>query len=131
MEIIDKYGKELEEDIKIDMLNLRDAQMRLPAIKHKWASRLINHKIELNETEELIIRAKQTIIEKQLTDVKVKLSRPTLEKNAENHDTVKRLKNRVKELEFIVMYLDKIERILQSTTYDIKNLTEILKLEQL
>lgn len=130
MEILDKYTKELEEDTKINMLNLRDAQMRLPAIKHKWVARLINHRMEISKTKSLIIKAKDAIIEKQINN-KIKLSRPALEKNAESHDTVIRLKKRIKEEEFVVMYLDKVEQIFKSMTFDIKNLTEILKLEQL
>ncbi len=131
MEIIDKYTKELEEDTKLTMLNLRDAQMRLPAIKHKWAARLINHKMEINKLKSLIIKAKNAIIEKQINNSKIKLSRPSLEKNAETNDTVIRLKAKVKDEEYIIMYLDKVEQILRSMTFDIKNLTEILKLEQL
>jgi len=131
METIDKYKVELEQDTKIDVLNLRDCQMRLPAIKHKWASRLINHKIELEKTKSLIGKAKDAIINKQLSDPKVKVSRPSLEKSADNNDVVIRLKESVNEQEFVVMYLDKVEQILKSMTFDIKNVTEIMKLEQL
>ena len=131
METIDKYRKELEEDTQINMLNLRDSQMRLPGIKHKWASRLINHKMDLSKNKNLIIKAKETIIETQLKNSKITMSRPALEKNAEGHDTVIRLKNNVKDEEFVIMYLEKVEQILKSMTFDIKNLVEILKLEQL
>ena len=131
MEIIDKYTKELENDTELNMLNLRDVQMRLPALKHKWVARLINHKIELNKAKSLIIKAKETIIEKQLSTCKITMSRSSLEKNAEKHDTVIRLKTKVKEEEFTIMYLEKVEQIFKSMTFDVKNLTEILKLEQL
>jgi len=131
METIDKYGKELEEDTKINMMNLRDAQMQLPGIKHKWVSRLINHKMELAKTKSLIIKAKETFISEQLNDPKVKMSRPALEKRAEGADIVKRLKSKVRDEEFIIMYLEKVEHILRNMSFDIKNLTEILKLEQL
>ena len=131
MEIIDKYAKELEEDTLINMLNLRDSQMRLPGMKHKWTARLINHKMELSKTNSLIIKAKDVIIEKQITNNKIKMSRPSLEKAADTHVTVIRLREKIKEEEFIIMYLEKVEQILRSMTFDIKNLTEILKLEQL
>ena len=131
METIDKYRKELEEETKIDALNLRDVQMKLPAIKHKWVARLIQHKIELKKTKDIIIKAKETIVEQQLQNAKVKLSKPTLLSNAENNETVLKLKARVIEEEFVVMYLEKVEKVLSQITFDIKNLTEIMKLEQL
>jgi len=131
MEIIDKYTKELNEDCQINMLNLRDAQMRLPGVKHKWTARLINHKIEKDKVKRLIAEAKTTIIEHQMKDAKVMLSRPTLEKMAEDNATVIKFKEKMDEHEYAIMYLEKVEQILRNVTFDIKNLTEILKLEQL
>lgn len=131
MEIIDKYEKELIEDTKLNVLNLCDVQMKLPSIKHKWASRLINHKIDVDKTKSLICKAKERLIEEQLADSAVKSSRPALEKKVENHEVIIRLRNTIKEHEYAIMYLDKVEQIFKSMTYDIKNLTEIMKLEQL
>ena len=131
MELLDKYTKELEEDTEINQMILRDVQMKLPAIKHKWVARLINHKVEASETKSLIIKAKETIIEKQLSNTKVKMSRPSLEKNAESHETVIKLRNRIREIEFVIMYLEKVEKILSNMSSDIKNLTEIMKQELL
>ena len=131
MEIIDKYKKEIEEDCKLDMLNLRDAQLKLPGIKHKWAARLIHHKISKAKIKKVIADAKATIVDKQLSESKVKVSQASLERHAEEHKTVIQLREKLQEEEFVIMYLDKVEQILRSVTFDIKNLTEILKLEQL
>ena len=131
MELIDKYKKEIEADVEISSLNLRDIQMRLPGIKHKWAARIINHKIERDKIESLIPIAKNTIIQKCNANSAVTLSTPTLEKHAELNETVIKLRNKLKEEGYVIMYLEKIEKILSSTTFDIKNLVEILKLEQL
>jgi len=131
MEIIDKYTKEINEDCKIDVLNLRDVQMMLPAVKHKWTARLINHKIEKDKIRRMITDAKNTLIERQLADTKVKMSRPTLEKMVEENSTVLKLKEKETEQEYAIMYLEKVEQIMKGITFDIKNLTEIMKLEQL
>jgi len=131
MELLDKYKKELDEDIKINVVNIRDLQMSLPGIKHKWATRLINHKIEINKINSLVIKAKNVIIENQTKNPNVTLSKPSLEQYAEKHETIIRLKTKIEDEKFIVMYLEKVERILNSVTYDIKNLVDILKLEQL
>jgi hypothetical protein len=50
MDLLDKYSEEIREDVKIDQLNILDKQLMLPAIKHKWVSRLIEqkrHKVQL------------------------------------------------------------------------------------
>ena len=131
METINNYRKELENDTRISKLNLQDIQMMLPGIKHKWAARLINHKVELSKKKALIIKAKETIVEKQLSNSTIKMSRPSLEKNAERHETVISLRKSIKNDEYIIMYLNMIEPILKSMTFDIKNIIEIMKLEQL
>lgn len=131
MELLDKYNEELKEDTKIDVLNLRDVQLKLPAIKHKWVARLISHKHEISKLNDLIDKAKETIIEKQLKDSTVKVSRPTLEKMVENNDVILKIRNNIKEHELLILYLEKVEKILSTTTYDIKNLVEIMKLETL
>ena len=43
-EILENYRSELSIEIKLNKLNLSDHQVKLPALKHKWASRYINHK---------------------------------------------------------------------------------------
>lgn len=131
MEIIEKYTKELADDCQITMLNLRDAQMRLPGVKHKWIARLINHKIELGRIKKMIVEAKNTIVERQIKENKVAVSRPTLERMAEENPTVLKMREKYEEHEYAVMYLEKVEQILRNVTFDVKNLTEIMKLEQL
>lgn len=129
--MIDKYTAELNDDIKIDYVNVRDVQMKLPAIKHKWVARLINHKIERDNTKKKIIEAREIIIRKLEKEAKTVLSRPTLEKAANDHEAILKLRKNVDDIDMIIEYLEKVEKILSSTTFDIKNLVEIMKLEQL
>ena len=46
MDLLDKYIKELGEDTSLDEFTVRDVQMKLPAIKHKWAGRLMRLKLD-------------------------------------------------------------------------------------
>ena len=56
---------------------------------------------------------------------------PTAEKAAEKHARVKAIDEEIKEHKLIVEFLEKSERIFSSMTFDIKNITEIMKLETL
>ena len=49
MSLLQKYILELEEDVKLDELNLKEAALMLPAKKAKWVSRLMLEKAALNE----------------------------------------------------------------------------------
>ena len=47
MELLEKYIKEMGVDVELSEFEMKDVQMKLPAIKHKWIGRLVRHKGEL------------------------------------------------------------------------------------
>ena len=46
---LEKYIEEMSKDVDVDEFNLKDVQMALPALKHKWVGRLMRHKHNINE----------------------------------------------------------------------------------
>ena len=131
MEILDKYNKELETDTQIDELNIKEVQLMLPGIKHKWVARLIKHKEELKKLNNLKDVARQKIVDKLTADPNIVLSKVSLEKKAESHETMKKILDKIEDEQLIISYLEKVETILRSMTYDVKNVVEIMKLETL
>lgn len=131
MEQFEKYIKEMDVDVEIDEFNIKETQMKLPALKHKWVGRLIRHKGVLGELNN---RRDNTIkqIAKELIDTATyQVTLPTAQKAAEKHEKVKKIDAEIRENKLIVEFLEKSERIFSSMTFDIKNITEIMKLETL
>ena len=127
--MLDQYIKELEADLKIDELYLKDYALRLPGIKHKWAGRCIRHKLEvvnLRKDKEVL---KSTLIKKLNETASVKLTTPVLEKMADSTNEIKDFDVRIRELELVIELLEKTEKTLSSASYDVKNILEIIKLE--
>lgn len=127
--MIAQYIKELEEDLKIDDLDLKNYTMKLPGIKHKWAGRCIRHKIELNDLKLEKDKRKKQLIKQINETASVKLSAPAIERVIEDSDETKALNKKIKDLELVIELLEKAEKTLASASYDIKNLIEIIKLE--
>jgi len=127
--LLDDYIKELENDLKIDELVLKDYQLKLPGIKHKWAGRCIRHKLEINELRKKREKLKKTVVEQLQEQSPVKLTLPVIERTAEKHSDIIDIDNQIKALELIIELLEKAEKTLSSTSYDIKNLIDIIKLE--
>ena len=129
MEILKRYIAEISKELEINEMNLKEASMRAPARKHFWASKLINHKIELNT----LVKSKNTLIKSLMAKAEaaspVTLSKINLEKTVESIDEVKNINENIKETESIIEYLEKVETVFRSMTYDIKNIIEINKLE--
>ena len=127
--MLNEYIKELEADLKIDELYLKDYTLKLPGIKHKWAGRCIRHKSELFEIKNQKEKLKKIIKEKIIESSAVKPSLPVLDKLVDNSDELKDFDKRINELLLVVELLEKTEKTLSSASFDLKNLIDIIKLE--
>lgn len=131
MEILKRYILEISKELEINEMNLKEASMRAPARKHFWASKLINHKIELNT----LIKSKNTLVKSLMSKVEaaspITLSKINLEKTVESTDEVKKINEDIKETDSIIEYLEKVEKVYSSLTYDIKNMIQMTSMEQL
>jgi hypothetical protein len=127
--VLNEYIKELENDLKIDELYLKDYSLRLPGIKHKWAGRCIRHKSEVYDLKSQKEKLKKTLKEKLIESSPVKPSLPVLEKVVESSEEIKEIDNKINQLLLAIELLEKAEKTLSSASYDLKNLIDIIKLE--
>ena len=132
MELIDQYQKELEEDVKLDQINLTEAVYCIPSIKHKWVARLINTKIRLNKLEALKRDIKDNILI-QLKENNSKQTFLSIERSLETNDVYKskckKIDEEIENLKILILYLEKIDNIFKNITFDIKNIIYLNKLE--
>lgn len=131
MELLNRYQKDIETDLKIDDINIREVSMRVPSRKHFWIGKLINHKLNLINLES----DKNKIIERVMAEVQnqapVVLSNSVLERKANDTDVIRELNLKIQQEKLIVEFLEKMEKVFSSLTYDVKNIVEVMKLEQL
>lgn len=131
MEILEKYIKEIEEDLKIDEFNIKEASLKSPGRKHYWVSRLIYHKRNLQELEKQKSITIKKIAKELQYQAPVKLTDSTLERAVLDSQVVRDLLQQVNDEKLLIEFLEKTEKTFSSLTYDIKNIVEIMKLEQL
>jgi hypothetical protein len=131
MEILEKYIKEIEEDLKITEFNIKDASLKSPGRKHYWVSRLIYHKKNLYSLE----KERSSLIKKISKELQhqspVKLTNVTLEQAVVHSDPIKEINDKISGEKLVIEFLEKTEKTFSSLTYDIKNIVEIMKLEQM
>ena len=126
----DKLSSELKEDTEVDELNLLQKQLTLPAIKHKWVARLIEQKRYLNNLEKKKRMAKIAVLSSlEEQGLPPGIPKTSLEKKIDNSDTIQKINEDIDETTLLIEYLEKVEAIFRSMTYDIKNIIEINKLE--
>jgi hypothetical protein len=127
-----KYNEELQKDMHIDELNLSQVALSLPAIKHKWVSRLILTKSQIFKLEKRKKDYKDSIVNKIKNDTN-KLSLIAIDisinENEEYKKSLLKTDEEIEELKLIVLYLEKVENIFKNMTYDLKNIIDLNKLE--
>ena len=131
MEILKRYISEITKELDINEMNLKESSMRAPARKHFWVSRLINHKVDLNTCRKTKDNLVKSLIVKAEAASPVQLSKASLEKAVESTDEIRKINEQIKEEESIIEYLEKVEKIYSSLTYDIKNMVQMTSMEQL
>ena len=131
MELLKKYFDEVGKDLMIDDFNLKDQTMRLPARKHYWVAQLIKSKIKRNQIFEKKKTLKKEITKEVITSSPVRLSQSAAEQAAERHESISTLTAEIKELDLVIEYLDKVEKVMSQMSFDVKNAVEIMKMEQI
>jgi hypothetical protein len=130
MEIIMDYNKELLDDLKIDQINILDKQLMLPALKHKWVARLIQAKQKRNELERRKKSLKEDILKKfEDEGIPKGIPKVSINQKIETTKTITDLSLNLEEYDLLIDFLEKIEKIFSSMTYDLGNASKLLSLE--
>lgn len=123
--LFETYQKEIAEDIKVDELSLKDKTMLVPTIKHKWVGRLMMHKVQLKKLNDI----KKKEIKRLTNNSPIPLSKATLDQAINGDESIVKVQNSIERLEVIIEYLEKVEKLTSSLTWDCKNLIDLQKLE--
>jgi hypothetical protein len=129
--LLERYIEEVKVDTKLDEFTIKDVQMRLPGLKHKWVGQLIRSKVTLNRLQKEKEKLKKEIVEKLKTESPVKMSDVAFERTAEGHERMKGLTSSIEELKIVIEYLEKVEKIFHSFTFDLRNAIQIMQMETL
>ena len=131
METLKRYIEEVNKDLFIDDFNIKDSQMKLPSRKHFWVARLMDAKINKNKLLSKKKQHKKELVTRIISESPVKLTTQTAEAAAENTSDIEIINEKLKELDFIIEYLEKVEKIFSSMHWEIKNIIQINQMEQL
>lgn len=126
--LFEEYEKEIFSDTKIDELNLLEKQLQLPAIKHKWVARLITHKRKVNNLEKKRKEIKEIVLSK-MSDIPKGIPKKILDAKIDTTEEIQKIDEEIEKHNIMIEYLEKVEQIFKSMSYDLKNIIDINKLE--
>jgi septation ring formation regulator EzrA len=129
MELLENYKKEITLDVKIDQLNILDRQMMLPAVKHKWVSRLIDAKQSLNRLNKKKKETRRQVLEALEGNLPKGLPKTALDSKIEASEKMQTINDEIDETELMIVYLEKVEKIFTEMNFGIKNCVDLIKME--
>ena len=129
MDLLMKYNEELKADVALDPFTVHDVQLKLPGIKHKWIGRLMRHKATMFELQSEKKSTRKELIEQVIAESPIRLTQASAGALVDDHEVMENMETKIREHKIAIEFLEKIERVLTSMTFDIRNLTEIMKLE--
>lgn len=131
MELLKRYREEIGADLVVTDFNIKDVQLKLPSRKHFWAARLIDAKISLQDLQKRKKNLKKDLVKRIIAEAPVKITQQTAESAAESTEELISINDSIKEYELVIEYLEKVERIMAGMGYDIRNIINIMQMEQL
>lgn len=129
MDMYASYVEELKADTAIDEMSLKEKALFMPGIKAKWVARLINHKNNIRNLEKQKQKLISQVIDKLKKESQVKLHLGVAKEMAENSDIAKELASKISDEKLIVDFLERVEKIFSSMSFDISNIIKIVQLE--
>ncbi len=131
MELLKRYKEEIGADLVVTDFNIKDVQLKLPSRKHFWAARLIDAKVSLQNLQKRKKNLKKDLVTRIIAEAPVRITQQTAEIAAESTDELVAINDSIKEYELIIEYLEKVEKIMAGMGYDIRNIINIMQMEQL
>lgn len=129
IDLFKEYHEKINEFLKIDELNMKDAQMSLPSVRHYWVGRLMFHKQEINRYKKLKEAAAKKLRQHIEQESPVGLTAKTISDSISSHELIQKIDEEVVNNELLVEYLTKVEMNFRDAQYGLNNLTKIITLE--
>lgn len=123
--VMKTYQAELLSDLKVDELSLKDKAMLVPALKHKWVARTMTWKGQIKRLNDAKKKAMKEFADKH----SVALSKSLMEQAALSDPRIGQIHDTIDQIELLIEYLEKIEKLTGTLTWDCKNLIDLQRLE--
>ena len=127
--MLEDYKQEINIDVKVSQLDILDRQLMLPGLKHKWVSRLIDAKRECNRLNKKKKETRRLVLEALSKSIPSGLPKTALDAKIEATEAIQLINDQLDEAELLVEYLEKVEKIFSSMSFDFTNMVNLIKME--
>lgn len=129
--LLNNYYQELDEDLNLTIANIQERNLRCSSIRAKWLMYLTKEK----ENRKLLKRTKDelksSLLNKHESDSNKSILRQKNEDTIlKDNEQLKKINDAIDQLDEIIIFLEYTWNIMNDFGYNIKNIIELIKLEQ-
>lgn len=131
--LLEKLGKELMEDIQVNIMNVRDKSMLVSTIRTKWVMKFFREKEQLKKLK----AAKDQVLEQGVSDLHKKdatsrtMSKLRVEeKVASENVNIKKLNVLISQQAEVIQFMEYALNIVADFNFTVKHALDAIKLEQ-
>lgn len=128
-DLLKKYTDDIDNQLKINEVNIKSKALQVSSYKHYWAARLIEHKRNLSKYEKQKKSLHKRAAEVIQNQSPVVLSEGSIKQSIDTSSVLAQINQLIDDEKIIIEYLEKVEKIWSSLTWDIKNIVELIKME--
>ena len=130
MQTLQKYVEQIKQDLDINEINISQVAKQLPNRRHFWTARCIEHKLKLRELKNKKDNIYKNVAREVETESPIGFNKKNLLGAVGNTDDMKIINEQIQEQELLIEFLESVQRNFFSATYDIKNVIQLMQLEQ-
>lgn len=132
--IIQNYINEYANDVKINEERLREVELKVPGLKGKWSGRKAINLAKLYELKKLRDNYIENNLDKLINKLKDNgeiVTKMGAEKMLRNSAKMKDILDNIKRLEILCEFFESCEKNMQSMGFDVKNLVDTIKIDEM
>lgn len=130
MQTLQKYVEQIKQDLDINEINISQVAKQLPNRRHFWTARCIEHKVKLRELKNKKDSIYKNVAKEVETESPIGFNKKNLLGAVGNTEDMKIINEQIQEQELLIEFLESVQKNFFSATYDIKNVIQLMQLEQ-
>jgi hypothetical protein len=131
--LLERLGKELMDDIKVDLINVRDKAMTVSTIRAKWVMKFFREKEQMAKLQ----KAKKQVLSQEVNKLQTSsipsrsMSKMRLEEQiVGDNDQIKRLNDTINKQAEVIQFMEYALNIVSDFNFTVKHALDAIKLEQ-
>jgi len=123
---LEKYIKEFDEDVQLTISNIKEKSLMVSSYQSKW----IRYYFQEKHLNQKLKDAKLEYTKQHANKLSFKPTQTVMPQIQDQDQNIMKLNNEIKNSELCIEFIEKSMAVLEKMNFQVKNVIDIIKLEQ-